>query len=140
MVMRMDNKEKNDPSEASSVPKKRSTKKLKQDVVVAQPVESNVVEETTTFDCIVQKKDFSRHGNRLFSAKRIDQITISTIALWINRFVIKDDDWRNSKWYSWEEINDSYIFRFAVENDQKRTQRLLNCIKDQGCPSHGQYY
>jgi hypothetical protein len=62
------------------------------------------------------------------------------LLLWINRFIIKDKDRKNSKLYGGTSDDKNYVFWFVNKSEADRAEIVLKDVKDRGYPKSCHVY
>ena len=88
----------------------------------------------------VNISDYTKEGNELFRNKHVGKLSIGTLKLWINRFIIRDVSHKASEWFGGSTENDNYVFWFKLEKDAIRAEKFLQDIKENLIPSHSKLY
>lgn len=88
----------------------------------------------------VPVSDYTRDGNDLFRAKRIDKLTLHILKVWLDRFIVKSDDRNDTNWFGGTEENDQYHFWFKFKQDADKAENFLRYIKENAIPLHSKNY
>ena len=87
-----------------------------------------------TYEVKVAIADYTSEKNPVFKAKRVQNLPLYILMIWINRHCVHDVTWKNSSWFSGREEDGFYIFDFKSEKDADRCKEMLEWVKNNLVP------
>jgi hypothetical protein len=80
-----------------------------------------------------------KEGNPVLRQKRIHEIPLAILKVWIKRYVIIDEDPDKFYGHNIDKENEEIIFWFQFEMDKNRFMGLIKDIEDNGMPTRKKY-